>query len=587
MNSIKQYLKFVKPYKWKIIWTILIGVIKFGIPLLIPLILKYVIDGIIGAEEMTQAEQTSQLLWIMGSAFVIFLLVRPPVEYIRQYLAQWVANNILYDIRDKLFDHIQKLSLKFYSRTKTGEIISRVIHDVEQTKTFVVTGLMNIWLDLTTILIAIAIMLTLDVPLTIVAIVLFPLYGLSVKYFYAKLRQLTRDRSQALAEVQGHLHERVQGIPVTRSFALEDYEQKQFDDRNGNFLTKALTHTDWNAKTFAVMNTITDLAPLLVIGFGGYQVINGPLSIGTMVAFVAYMERVYSPLRRLINSSTVLTQSVASIDRVFELMNETYDVADKADAKALDRVNGTIQINNVSFRYEDEEAEVLKNVSLDVRKGETIALVGMSGGGKSTLISLIPRFYDVTSGSIKVDGHDIRDVKARSLRNNIGMVLQDNLLFSESIAMNIRMGNPDATDEEVIAAAKSANAHEFITELAHGYDTLVGERGVKLSGGQKQRIAIARVFLKNPPILIFDEATSALDLESEHTIQEAMEKLASNRTTFIVAHRLSTITHADRIVVIENGQIQEIGTHEQLMNQRGSYYNLYEIQNLGQPEHIG
>src|SRR5699024_10371867 len=340
----------------------------------------------------------------------------------------------------------------YYSNTKTGEIISRVIHDVEQTKTFVITGLMNVWLDMVTILIAIGIMLTMDVKLTIVAIILFPLFGFAVKYFYAKLRQLTRERSQALAEVQGHLHERVQGISVTRSFALEDYEQGQFDERNRNFLNRAIDHTKWNAKTFAATNTITDLAPLLVIAFAGYQVIGGNLTVGTMVAFVGYMERVYNPLRRLINASTTLTQSIASIDRVFEFMNEKYDIYDKKDAIELERVRGDINIENISFQYTDEDREVLKDVSLDVEKGETIALVGMSGGGKSTLISLIPRFYDVTSGAIKVDGVDIRDVTQRSLRNNIGMVLQDNILFSESIAMNIRMGNPHATDEEVIAA---------------------------------------------------------------------------------------------------------------------------------------
>lgn len=419
-----------------------------------------------------------------------------------------------------------------------------------------------------------------NVWLTIVAIILFPLYGFSVKFFYARLRKLTRDRSQSLAEVQGHLHERVQGMPVTRSFALEEYEQGQFATRNDNFWDKSLDHTTWNAKTFAVTNTITDLAPLLVIGFAGYQVINGDITLGTMMAFVGYMERVYSPLRRLVNSSTVLVQSIASIDRVFEFLNEKYDIVDKENAKKLGRVHGSVDIENVHFKYEDEENEVLKDISLHVKKGETIAFVGMSGGGKSTLISLLPRFYDVTGGSIKVDGIDIRDVKARSLRDNIGMVLQDNTLFSESIAMNIRMGNPEATDEEVTAAAKAANAHEFIENMPYGYDTLVGERGVKLSGGQKQRIAIARVFLKNPPILIFDEATSALDLESEHTIQEAVEKLASDRTTFIVAHRLATITHADRIVVIENGEIIEIGSHEELMKMQGSYYDLYQVQHL-------
>lgn len=581
MNSIKQYMKFVKPYGWQIVWTILIGVLKFAIPLLIPLILKYVIDNIIEGD-MAQAEKTTRLLWLMGISFTIFLILRPPIEYARQYLAQLVASRILYDIRNKIFDHLQRLSLNFYSNTKTGSIISRVIHDVEQTKEFVVTGLMNVWLDIVTILIAIIIMLTMDIKLTIVSIILFPLFGFAVKYFYGRLRELTRQRSQALAEVQGHLHERVQGFPVTKSFALEDYEQEQFDIRNRNFLTKAINHSKWNAKTFAVTNTITDLAPLLVIAYAGFQVINGNLTVGTMVAFVGYMERVYSPLRRLINASTLLTQSIASIDRVFELMNEKYDIEDKKDAVKLGRLEGNISFENIGFQYNDDEHQVLKDVNLEVEKGETIALVGMSGGGKSTLISLIPRFYDVTAGSIRVDGIDVRDVTQRSLRDNIGMVLQDNILFSESIATNIRMGNPYATDEEVIAAAEAANAHGFIKELPYQYDTLVGERGVKLSGGQQQRIAIARVFLKNPPILIFDEATSALDLESEHTIQEALGELSADRTTFIVAHRLATITHADRIAVIENGKITEIGTHTQLMQKQGSYYGLYQVQDFGQ-----
>ncbi len=580
MDSIKRYLQFVYPYKWKILITILIGIIKFGIPLLMPLIVKYVIDDIINAEQMATDEKLTQLFWLIGIAMLIFVVLRPPVEYYRQYLAQWTGNKILFDIREQLFDHIQKLSLKFYSRTKTGEIISRVVHDVEQTKNFVMTGLMNIWLDLITILIAIGIMMFMDFWLTIVAISLFPLYGIAVKIFYGKLRNLTRNRSQALAEVQGNLHERVQGIPVTRSFALEDYEQGQFDKRNHNFLTRAIDHTSWNAKTFAVMNTITDLAPLLVIGFAGYFAITGDLTVGTIAAFIGYMDLVYNPLRRLISSSTVLVQSIASMDRMFEFMDEKYDVKDKEDAKELKDVAGEVTFNHVSFRYEDEEDLVLKDVDLHVNEGETIALVGMSGGGKSTIISLIPRFYDVTDGSILIDGVDIRNVKARSLRDKIGMVLQDNILFSESIAANIRMGNPDATDEEVIQAAKAANAHGFISELSKGYDTLVGERGVKLSGGQKQRVAIARIFLKNPPLLILDEATSALDLESESLIQDALEKLASERTTFIVAHRLSTITHADRIILIENGVVVEEGTHQALMAKKGGYYRLYQVQEL-------
>lgn len=560
--------------------TIFIGLIKFSIPLFMPLLLKYVIDQIISVDGMATDEKVQQLVWIMGIAFIVFVVIRPPVEYYRQYFAQWTASKILYDIRDQLFSHLQKLSMRYYSNHKVGEVISRVIHDVEQTKAFVVTGLMNIWLDSATIIIALAIMFSMNVKLTLVAILLFPFYGFSIKYFYGRLRKLTRVRSQALAEVQGHLHERIQGISVIRSFAVEDYEQQQFEKQNKNFLEKAIKHTRWNAKTFAVVNTITDVAPLLVIGYAAYEVIQGTLSIGTMVAFVVYMDRLYNPLRRLVNSSTTLTQSLASMDRVFELMDEPYDIQDKEYAKPVQDVQGEVTFKHVSFRYEESTNDVLKNIDLTVQKGETIALVGMSGGGKSSLVSLIPRFYDVTEGQILLDGVDIRDYQVRSLRDHIGMVLQDNILFSDSVRMNILMGNPEATEAEMVQAAKAAKAHEFIMNLPEGYDTKIGERGVKLSGGQKQRLAIARVFLKNPPILIFDEATSALDLESEHEIQEAMERLAKDKTTFIVAHRLATITHANRIVVMKHGEIIEMGTHEQLMEKKGEYYNLYTVQQL-------
>ncbi len=573
-------MRFVKPYRLQIIGTILIGIIKFAIPLLIPLLIKYVLDDIVGNNTLSVEEKQGQLILIMGIMVVIFIVVRPPVEYYRQYFAQWTASKILYDIRDKLFTHVQKLSFKYYSNTKAGEVISRVINDVEQTKSFIITGLMNLWLDVATIVIAIIIMMTMDVTLTIVSILLFPFYAFSIKYFFGNLRKLTRKRSQALAEVQSYLHERVQGMSVIKSFAIEDKEQKRFDQTNSNFLDKAIDHTKWNAKAFAVVNTITDIAPLLVIGFSGYQVINENLSIGEMAAFIAYIDRLYNPLRRLVNSSTTLTQSIASMDRVFEFVDEKYDIDDSPNAIFCENVKGHIEFKNVSFSYDEKEEEVLKNISLDVKQGETIALVGMSGGGKSSLVSLIPRFYDVTEGAILLDGTDIRTFKVRSLRDNIGMVLQDNILFSESVKSNILIGKSDATEEEIIDAAKAANAHDFIMNLPEGYDTKVGERGVKLSGGQKQRVAIARVFIKNPPILILDEATSALDLESEHLIQEAIEKLAKDRTTFIVAHRLSTITNVDRIVVIDNGKVIEIGSHEELMAKQGNYYKLFQIQQL-------
>ncbi|WP_419959639.1 ABC transporter ATP-binding protein [Psychrobacillus sp. BM2] len=580
MSSMKRYMQFVKPYNFQIFLTIVIGIIKFAIPLFIPILIKVVIDDIIGAEALTNDEKLTQLFYWLGGTVLVFLIVRPPIEYYRQYLAQLVSNQILFDIRKKLYIHLQKLSLKYYSNTRAGEVISRVINDVEQTKNFVMIGLMNVWLDLATILIAIGIMLTMNVKLTLVTLLAFPFYAFSVKYFFGRLRDLTRERSQALAGVQSYLHERVQGMSIIKTFTLEKHEQKLFNETNGEFLDAAVKQTVWNAKAFAVVNTITDIAPLLVIAYAGYEAIHGRLSVGTMAAFIAYIERLYSPLRRLVNSSTTLTQSFASMDRVFELMDEEYDIVDKKGASTIGDASGELTFSKVSFQYEKDGHMILEDVDFHVKAGETVAFVGMSGGGKSTIISLIPRFYDVTSGQVLIDGKDVRDVTIESLRQQVGIVLQDNILFSDSVKSNILMGKPGATDEEVMEAAQAANAHDFIMELPGGYETKVGERGVKLSGGQKQRVAIARVFLKNPPILVLDEATSALDLESESLIQDSLEKLASNRTTIIVAHRLSTITHADNIFVIENGKVMESGSHVQLMKEKNIYYNLFQIQQL-------
>ncbi|OQP09384.1 MULTISPECIES: ABC transporter ATP-binding protein [Geobacillus] len=580
MGSIRRYWQFVRPYRWHIAATMVIGIIKFSIPLLIPLLLKFVVDDVIANHALSLEEKTNRLWQALAFMLIVFLVIRPFVEYYRQYFAQWTASKVLYDIRQQLFHHMQKLSVSYYANHRTGEVISRVINDVEQTKEFIITGLMNLWIDMATILIALVIMVNMDVKMTLISVSTLPLYAFAVKYFFGRLRQRTRQRSQALAELQAYLHERVQGMPVVKSFAIEDEEQRRFSKQNGHFLTKALIHTSWNAKSFAAVNTITDIAPIVVIIYAGYEVITGQMTVGTMVAFVGYIERLYTPLRRLVNASTTLTQSFASMDRVFEFLDERYDIDDAPQAIECRCVKGDIVFDRVTFAYHDGGPLVLRDVSFSVKAGETVALVGPSGGGKSTLVSLIPRFYDVTDGRILLDGMDIRSFRVRSLRDQIGLVFQDNFLFSDSVKENILLGKPDATDEEVIAATKAANAHEFIMSLPDGYDTKVGERGVKLSGGQKQRIAIARVFLKNPPIFIFDEATSALDLENEQYIQEALDRLAKNRTTFVVAHRLSTITHADRILFIENGQIVESGTHEELMAKRGSYYELFMVQHL-------
>jgi ABC-type multidrug transport system fused ATPase/permease subunit len=580
MSNLKSYTKFVKPY-WKLITvTLLIGVVKFGIPLTLPLVIKYVVDNLLLNDQLSVDSKIKQLTYIILGSLFVFIILRGPVEYYRQYFAQLTSSKILFDIRNRLYDHIQSLSIRFYQNRKIGEIISRFINDVEQTKNLVEVGMMNIWLDLFTLTIALGIMFYLNPTLTLVAISIFPLYGLAVKILYKRLKHITKSRSQALAEIQAYLHERIQGVPVIRSFTLEKVEKRNFLKKNNHFLNKAIDQTRLNAITFAVINTLTDIAPLMVIAYGGYQAIHGNLTIGAFVAFFGYLDRLYSPLRRLVNSSTVLTQAVASFERVQEFLNESYDIKDAPNAVPLSNIKGNIECKGVWFRYSDQTDWVLRNINLSIRPGETVAFVGMSGGGKSSLVALIPRFYDIEKGSITVDGKDIQGLTLNSLRKEVGMVLQDNILFSGTVGENIMMGNPEATYEEMTSAAKAANAHDFISELPNGYDTEIGEKGVKLSGGQKQRVAIARVFLKDPKILILDEATSALDLESEALIQASLEKLAKNRTTMIVAHRLSTITHADQIIVIENGEIREKGTHAELIRANGTYARLYNVQNL-------
>lgn len=579
MKEFLLYFRFVKPYRKLVALTLLIGALKFAIPLLLPLFLKYVLDGIL-LPPIPVEDKIQQLLTVIGIAFVVFVIVRYPIEYYRQYFAQLTTSRILFDLRNRLYAHLQRLSLRFYQNRKSGEIISRIMNDVEQTKSIVETGMMNIWLDMFTLTIALVIMANMDPLLTLTAVLVLPFYGYAVKKLYKRLRGYSRARSQAVAEMQGYLSEHVGGVPVVKSFTLEQYEQEQFGAKNSRFLERALALTRWNALTNAIINTLTEVAPLLVLAYGGYLVAVGDLTIGGFVAFYGYLDRLYMPLRRLVNASTELTQASASLERVMELLNEKEDVADMPGASPIGEARGDIEFRGVWFRYNENSEWVLKDINLAVEPGQTVALVGMSGGGKSSLISLLPRFFDIQQGEIRLDGRDIRSLTLYSLRSHIGIVLQDNILFSGSVRENILLGDPSAAEASMIDAAKRANAHDFIMQLPSGYDTEIGERGVKLSGGQKQRVAIARVFLKDPAILVLDEATSALDLESEHLIQESLRELAADRTTLIVAHRLSTITHADQIIVIENGEVAERGKHDELMAAGGAYARLFNVQHL-------
>jgi ABC-type multidrug transport system fused ATPase/permease subunit len=578
---LKRFLSYAKPYKWWVAGATTCGLIKYNIPILFPLILKYVIDYLVSDPNPVMA----QINWLLAGLLLLYG-VWAVITYYRSVLHETASNRMIFDLRYDFFAHLQKLSLGFYEKRKVGAIASRLMGDISTAQGFIGSAFTNSIMDLSTLLVISIILFRMNWQLAVAALLVFPLYVVLNRTFKNRIKEATQKAQMKMEAISGNLHEHLSSVPIVRSFAKEKSEQRRFFRDTREHLDYVLARVHLSSLATTLIGLITSTAPIMVIWFGALQVVHGQLSAGGLVAFYAYLGMLYQPLNRLSELNILLARSRSAMERIFEILDTVPDIIDQPHAREIGRAQGEIELNNVTFGY-DNARPVLKNVNLRIPAATSIALVGPSGAGKSTFIRLIPRFYDINAGTIKLDGMDIRNIVLRSLRSNIAWVPQEPILFSGSVRENIQYGRRNASLEEIIAATKDANAHEFILELPQGYETEIGERGVILSGGQKQRLSLARAFLKDAPILILDEATSSLDSESENLIKHALARLKQNRTTITIAHRLSTIQAADMIIVFDNGSIVQSGTHEQLLRvQQGLYRRLYDnqfgfIRNMG------
>jgi len=573
LENLKKLVSYYKPYKKVFLADMFFAIMASFIALLIPLVVRYVTAKVI----YMPAEQVVKTMIIIAIVVGILILFQCYCNYYIANYGHVMGAKIEYDMRAEIFGHFQKLSFSFYDDEKVGQLMSRITSDLFDITELLHHGPENVTISVIKIIGALAILLSINVRLALIAFLLVPFMLVYAYFFNKKMKQAFRVNRIKIAEINAQIEDNLSGIRVVKSFANEDLENKKFKVGNDAFLEAKKNNYKYMGGYNSGLTAFTTMINLLVIVSGGLMITKDMISVTDLVTFLLYINIFTDPIKTLIDFTEQFQNGYSGYERFLQILSIEPEIKDSENAVSINNVKGDIKLEDVSFKYNDSSHRVLKHINLEVKAGSYVALVGSSGAGKTTLCNLIPRFYEATSGKITIDGKDIKDIKLKNLRDNIGIVQQDVYLFVGTVYDNIRYGRPDATREEVIAAAKEANAYNFIMSLPNGFETDIGQRGIKLSGGQKQRISIARVFLKNPPILIFDEATSALDNESEKIVQESMEKLAKNRTTMVIAHRLSTIRNAEKILVLTDKGIEEQGTHKELMEKHEIYYDLYNV----------